>query len=264
MRSPLTERSVDRVKFWNAMASILQADRRQPDSQPPASRQPVARSPFGDLDDGAPGADAASRILTAARDLFAERGYEGASIRDIAQRAGVSKANIFHHFLSKANLYEAVLEDAHRHFQEQQRILLDHGRPLAEVLHEFAAVHLRQMLENPGMVNLCLSDGAAGDNGSKADTPPRFADGFRGLVDALTDRLEDGRAAPRRDAELLALAVLGSSYAYFRLDALREGVDGGETIAGLTGGLSEPERYAHALIELLLPGLGLDGVNMTG
>ena len=50
-------------------------------------------------------------LLDAARGLFAERGFKGASTRDIAERAGVSEVMIFRHFGSKANLFqEAVVE----------------------------------------------------------------------------------------------------------------------------------------------------------
>jgi AcrR family transcriptional regulator len=50
------------------------------------------------------------RIVTAARELFAERGYDGTSIAEIGDRAGISKSILYHHFGSKADLYEAILE----------------------------------------------------------------------------------------------------------------------------------------------------------
>jgi len=50
------------------------------------------------------------RVLHAAIEAFGERGYEGASISDIASRAGVAKSVIYHHFESKAGLYEALIE----------------------------------------------------------------------------------------------------------------------------------------------------------
>ncbi|HYC21743.1 MAG TPA: TetR/AcrR family transcriptional regulator [Candidatus Bathyarchaeia archaeon] len=65
------------------------------------------------------------RILDAAEALFAERGFAGTSVRDIAGRVGLNQASIYNHFSSKQALYEAVL---------------DRGlRPLAEILG--AAAH---------------------------------------------------------------------------------------------------------------------------
>jgi AcrR family transcriptional regulator len=48
-------------------------------------------------------------IIAEATRLFAERGYEGASMGDLAERVGLRKASLFHHFASKDVLYAAVL-----------------------------------------------------------------------------------------------------------------------------------------------------------
>ena len=50
------------------------------------------------------------RILKAASHIFAEHGYEGASIRDMVAKADVNQAAINYHFGSKEGLYRAVLE----------------------------------------------------------------------------------------------------------------------------------------------------------
>ncbi len=49
------------------------------------------------------------RIIRAASDLFAESGYNGASMDDIAEAAGVSKGTIFYNFTNKAELYEQLI-----------------------------------------------------------------------------------------------------------------------------------------------------------
>jgi AcrR family transcriptional regulator len=51
-----------------------------------------------------------ARILEAALQAFAERGYNAASIAEIGERAGIAKSVMYHHFGSKAGLYEAVVE----------------------------------------------------------------------------------------------------------------------------------------------------------
>src|SRR5258708_23007248 len=48
-------------------------------------------------------------ILDVATSLFAERGYDGASMNDVAERVGMRKASLFYHFATKDALYEAVL-----------------------------------------------------------------------------------------------------------------------------------------------------------
>ena len=49
-------------------------------------------------------------ILDSATRLFAERGYEGTSMADLAEKVGLRKASLFHHFASKDVLYGAVLD----------------------------------------------------------------------------------------------------------------------------------------------------------
>ena len=51
------------------------------------------------------------KVLEAARTLFAERGYEPATIRDIAKGAGMSTGAVFANFQDKAELFEAVLSE---------------------------------------------------------------------------------------------------------------------------------------------------------
>ena len=51
------------------------------------------------------------RIIRAAFGLFAERGYYGVSISDVAESAGLVKSSIYHHFESKEALYVAVLSE---------------------------------------------------------------------------------------------------------------------------------------------------------
>ncbi|MFN3670032.1 MAG: TetR/AcrR family transcriptional regulator [Brevundimonas sp.] len=51
------------------------------------------------------------KVLDAARGLFAERGYEPATIRDIAKGAGMSTGAVFANFQDKAELFEAVLSE---------------------------------------------------------------------------------------------------------------------------------------------------------
>src|SRR5258705_4178130 len=54
--------------------------------------------------------DTRDRVLQVAQALFAERGYRGTSLRDIAKRIGIKAPSLLHHFPSKQQLYLAVLD----------------------------------------------------------------------------------------------------------------------------------------------------------
>ncbi len=50
------------------------------------------------------------KIFQACMEVFAEKGYEGASTNDIVKKAGISKGILFHYFGNKKNLYMYVLD----------------------------------------------------------------------------------------------------------------------------------------------------------
>jgi AcrR family transcriptional regulator len=62
-------------------------------------------------------------IVAAAAELFAERGYRGASIEEIARRSGVTPPVVYEHFESKRELYRELLE---RHFAELREVWREH------------------------------------------------------------------------------------------------------------------------------------------
>jgi AcrR family transcriptional regulator len=62
-------------------------------------------------------------IERAAAELFAERGYQGASIEEIAKRSGVTPPVLYDHFASKLDLYRSLLE---RHFADLRQVWREH------------------------------------------------------------------------------------------------------------------------------------------
>jgi AcrR family transcriptional regulator len=79
-------------------------------------------------------ADTRSKILDAAREVFATRGFDGARMRAIAARARVNLALIHYHFGGKELLYEAVIEDAFAEMaRSTDRIALGASDPYAAV-----------------------------------------------------------------------------------------------------------------------------------
>jgi TetR/AcrR family transcriptional regulator len=56
------------------------------------------------------GGDTKQRVLSAAQELFAAKGFSGTSLADISRRCGISDGLILHHYQSKKNLYRQVLE----------------------------------------------------------------------------------------------------------------------------------------------------------
>jgi AcrR family transcriptional regulator len=100
---------------------------------------------------------ARARIRDAAIDLFAERGFGQATVRDIAQAAGVSSGLLRHHFGSKDGLREACDEYAMARTAELRTAMLQDGRlsdhafmgavqPVAMRLQRYL---VRSLVDNP-------------------------------------------------------------------------------------------------------------------
>jgi AcrR family transcriptional regulator len=64
------------------------------------------------------------QIMTAAEKLFAEKGFDGTSVRDIAEAAGVNLAMISYYFGSKEKLMEAMFHHRGQHFKMQLETIL--------------------------------------------------------------------------------------------------------------------------------------------
>ena len=67
--------------------------------------------------------DTRDRILEVALDLFIEQGYDKTSLREIAERVGVTKAALYYHFASKEEIFRTLIEP-----------ILTITEPLAELL----------------------------------------------------------------------------------------------------------------------------------
>lgn len=68
-------------------------------------------------------------VVTAAVKNFAERGYHGTSVRDIARDAGVTVASIYHHFSSKQEMLQQIMELTLRDLIGSTRTALDEAPP---------------------------------------------------------------------------------------------------------------------------------------
>jgi AcrR family transcriptional regulator len=83
-------------------------------------------------DDPGEAASTKERILDVALDLFTEKGFDGTSLREIAERLGFTKAALYYHFASKGDILMAL-----------------HMR-----LHEFGKEALSQLTEEPVTLEL--------------------------------------------------------------------------------------------------------------
>ena len=79
--------------------------------------------------------------------MFAEMAYEDVQMEDIAERAGVSRSLLYHHFSSKRDLYVAIFTRASDRFLT--RVSHDPLRPLAQQLAAGLKAHIQSFVDHP-------------------------------------------------------------------------------------------------------------------
>ncbi|WP_327104510.1 helix-turn-helix domain-containing protein [Nonomuraea glycinis] len=82
---------------------------------------------------GVTAAETRARLLRAAADVFAQRGYDGTRVADIAAAAGVSNGALYAHFGSKAELLVAAIR-AHGRQLLAELLAADPDRPIKDLL----------------------------------------------------------------------------------------------------------------------------------
>lgn len=90
------------------------------------------------------------KVLQAARDMFVERGYEGATIRDIARAAGMSTGAVFASFTDKPELFDAILsEDFAALVEPMQDAAVNAGTTREALLALFGTAYRAHTLQLP-------------------------------------------------------------------------------------------------------------------
>jgi len=180
-------------------------------------------------------------VLAVSRRLFLERGYAATSVREIAEKSGIAKATVYHHFQDKERILLALLE-ASKEGQEAmiEAILAQSGpRPRIE-----AAVreNLRFMSGMSGIMQLARRELPAG----RELTQKRFGPAikrFRALLaEAIAEGGETGlfRAIDPEKATAVLMAMLQGSVAAAMLG---------------DGRMPSPEAQAEAILDVFFHGV---------
>jgi AcrR family transcriptional regulator len=160
-------------------------------------------------------------ILEVATSLFAERGYEGASMNDVAERAGMRKASLFYHFASKEALYEAVLDRLLAKIAGALAEVYAREGPFAERLDAAADVTTAVLGSNPFAARLLLRE--AMDWGPAIRG--KLLDPVLAVLDATVAFIRAGQEAGafvEGDAKHLVLTTLGFQLIPFTVGHLVE------------------------------------------
>jgi len=199
----------------------------------------------------APANDPHQRIVSAAADVFASCGFEGARIDEIAERAGVNKAMLYYHVGDKERLYSAVLlESIERALSLLRAAAATGGSPgekLQAILDTFAAFGT----SNPAFIPIILREVASGGRNLPDEMFARMGSVLRVVSDVLAEVVERGVFRPT-DPLLTHVSLIGALMYLLATDPVRQRVarSSGFPVADHT-----PTHLARHVGNLFLHGL---------
>jgi AcrR family transcriptional regulator len=129
-----------------------------------------------------PGPERRDTILKAAQRLFAEKGYHGVSIDEIAREVDVSPAILYRHFKSKQILYDTVLQELSAQRESYVQTVINSGTSFEDVLTGMTQVYIKSIEENPDLLRIELQ--------SLLDRNPATSDFFKNRWKSFTDYIE--------------------------------------------------------------------------
>jgi TetR/AcrR family transcriptional regulator, cholesterol catabolism regulator len=134
------------------------------------------------------------QLLDAAGAVFAQAGIDGASMKDVAQAAGVTPGLLYHYFGSKEELVTAVL-DRHGFLPELQRLFAAPAeQPVAEILEALVSRFAVYLADQPDRMRLYFAGYAHPQ--VRAALTVAIAQGERLLTEFLASRVASGELRP--------------------------------------------------------------------
>jgi len=112
--------------------------------------------PRGEFDRGARKAQTRARLLDAAARVYARRGFDGATLDEVAAEAGFTKGAVYSHFGSKENLLLALSEEQRVAQLDEQRELFDRERAPGQRPLAGTARWMESLREEPDRFRLLI------------------------------------------------------------------------------------------------------------
>jgi len=159
--------------------------------------------------------DTRARIFRAAAQLFADRGYNGVSMREISEYSGVSKPMIYYYFGSKEGIFSELLKTGRQFAVENLQAILASELPVRDKLVELIKTRFAMCRRHPEFVRFYFSAILSADQlpfirffTSDLLHPQEL------LTKIIRDGIEAGEFNPDLDAGIIASLVAGVQFIY--------------------------------------------------
>jgi AcrR family transcriptional regulator len=158
-----------------------------------------------------------AELLAVATEVFAESGYSGARVDEIAERTRTTKRMIYYYFGGKEQLYMAVLENAYRGIREaEQRLQVDHVDPVV-AMRRLAELTFDHHLDHQAFIRLVAIENIhRGEFIGRLDSLRTLSRPATSLLDEILARGRQ-QGVFRSDVDALDVHILISSYCVFQV-----------------------------------------------
>ena len=188
-------------------------------------------------------------ILEAAIRLFSEFGFDGVSMRRIAEAAGVSKANIYHHFESKEALYLAILNGSAQHLAEIVEDLAEGEGDFEQRLRAFTRAHHEHLFANETTLRLVLREAFSGDEQKSRMVVEQVVGGiFNRMVAIFQAGQKAGILRQDLDPGLCATLLMGANVFFFQAQGVLQQIPE-------AGFAQDPSAYNRQMADVMLSGM---------
>ena len=149
-------------------------------------------------------------ILRAAVKVFAERGYHGCRIADVAREAGVAYGLVYHYFDNKEALLTSVFEESWNLFNEVVTTVSESDDPLAEKLRQIVSVALDAYRAHPHATQVMVLEIARSPFFLEEHRLRIFQETFEKTAEMIRRAQRDGEARADVDPMHGAYVVFGT------------------------------------------------------
>ena len=163
------------------------------------------------------------QILKAAAEVFYEKGYEAATLQDIADRVGILKGSIYYYIKTKGDLLDSLLTEVHN---EGLAMIRERAATEGSVFDKLAAMvdgHIDYICRNQAKTTVYLHELKALSRQHRQSLfkPDEFRSEFQSVIE---QGQKEGLILTRLDPKLTAQAMMGclnSLYQWYRPSASR-------------------------------------------
>lgn len=156
------------------------------------------------------------KILQAAEEEFAEKGYYGARVDHIAQLAGINKRMIYEYFNNKEGLYRKVLITVYGRLGEQEVCLLTQNLDCSDAIIRLIRLHFDFLRDNPTYVSLLLWENLNKGKYFEAEEIKLIRDpALLQIREVIRKGKEQGVFRNEVDEDQFLLSLLTFSFPYF-------------------------------------------------